>query len=66
MPRANKPRWAVAGADEYNCQCPRCLTLETLWFKGDALVPRVKFNQPNKAEKKGLKRTMNFSPNESP
>jgi len=26
-------------------QCPRCLTLETLWFIGDNLVPTSRFYQ---------------------
>ena len=26
-------------------QCPKCLTLETLWFNGDGLVPTTRFYQ---------------------
>ena len=32
-------------AQEYICQCPHCLILETLWFRGDFLVPTSKFSQ---------------------
>jgi len=32
-------------AQEHICQCPRCLTFETPWFKGDTLVPAIKFSQ---------------------
>ena len=45
MARIKKYRLPATGAQEYACQCPRCLTLETLWFKGDILVPTIKFSQ---------------------
>ena len=45
MARVKKYRLPATGAQEYICQCPRCLTLETLWFEGDALVPTTKFSQ---------------------
>ncbi len=45
MVRVKKSHAAVPGAEEYICQCPRCLTLETLWFRADVLVPTIKFCQ---------------------
>ena len=45
MARVKKSRSAVIGAEEYVCQCPRCLTLETLWFRNGVLVPTIKFSQ---------------------
>jgi len=33
------------GEQQYLCQCPRCLTFETLWLIGDFLVPTIKFSQ---------------------
>ena len=45
MARVKKSRSAVPEEQEYVCQCQRCLTLETLWFRGDILVPTVKFSQ---------------------
>ena len=45
MTRVEKYRLPVTGEQEYVCQCPRCLTVETLWFRGDTLVPTVKFSQ---------------------
>ena len=38
-------RQLPTGVEEYVCQCPRCLTLETVWFKDGALVPTTKFSQ---------------------
>ena len=45
MARIKKYRLPATGAQEYVCQCPRCLTVETLWFRGDTLVPTVRFSQ---------------------
>jgi len=45
MARVKKSRSPVTGAEEYICQCPRCLPLETLWFKAAVLIPTVKFSQ---------------------
>ena len=45
MPKVKKSRSAVTGTVEYVCQCPRCLTLETLWFRDGILVPTIKFSQ---------------------
>jgi len=35
----------ATGAQEYICQCPRCLTVETLWFLDGILVTTIKFSQ---------------------
>ncbi len=45
MPKVKKSRSEGTGAAEYVCQCPRCLTLETLWFRDGILVPTIKFSQ---------------------
>ena len=45
MARVKKYRLVVPGTEEYVCQCPRCLTFETLLFRGDVLVPTTKFSQ---------------------
>jgi len=45
LPQAKRRRQVAIEAQEYLCQCPRCLTLETLWFRHDVLVPTAKFSQ---------------------
>ncbi len=30
---------------EFLARCPRCQTLETVWLKGDVLMPTKKFKQ---------------------
>lgn len=35
----------IASADEVVAFCPKCKTLETLWFTGDVLVQTQKFSQ---------------------
>ncbi len=45
MTQVKKHRSSATGEQEYLCQCPRCLTLETLWFKSGFLVPTIKFSQ---------------------
>ena len=45
MARIKKYRLPAAGTQEYVCQYPRCLTLETLWFRNDVLVPTTRFSQ---------------------
>ena len=47
MAGVKKHRLPATGAQEYLCQCPRCLTLEPLWFKADVLIATVKFSQGN-------------------
>jgi len=38
-------RQVPTGVEEYLCQCPRCLTLESLLFRGNILVPTIRFHQ---------------------
>ena len=45
MARVKKYPLPPTGAQEYVCQCPRCLTLETLWFREGSLVPTIRFSQ---------------------
>lgn len=40
-----KKRVLVARVTERMVQCPECLTLETLWFRGDKLLPSMRFTQ---------------------
>jgi len=35
----------IASTDEVVAFCPKCKTLETLWFTGDVLVRTQKFSQ---------------------
>lgn len=35
----------IASTDEVVAFCPKCTTLETLWFTGDVLVQTQKFSQ---------------------
>ena len=35
----------IASTDEVVAFCPKCKTLETLWFTGDVLVQTQKFSQ---------------------
>jgi len=45
MAQIKKYLLPATGAQEYTCQCPRCLTVETLWFRGDVLVKTTRFSQ---------------------
>jgi hypothetical protein len=46
---ANLPGWLRGSNDhhfmEFIVSCPRCLTLETLWFWRDRLEPTKRFSQ---------------------
>lgn len=37
--------WPGYGIRELICQCPSCLTFETLLFRGDVLIPTKRFKQ---------------------
>ncbi|MBA7564261.1 hypothetical protein ES708_05923 [subsurface metagenome] len=39
------PPVADRGDRSMSASAPRCLTLETLWFKGDFLIPTIRFSQ---------------------
>ena len=45
MTYRKKYRLPATRAQEYVCQCPCCLTVETLCFRDDILVPTTRFNQ---------------------
>ena len=47
---ATKEAWhrKIASVDEVVAFCPKCKTLETLWFTGDMLIQTRKFSQEDK------------------
>lgn len=41
---------AIAKFDEFICQCPGCLTIETVWVRHRTMAPTKRFHQDGNRE----------------